>query len=127
MRKIITVIAGATLVALSLGGIALAESEAISTMAKITMNLNHFPSDEDKKVLEGIVNSDDSSEAEASIAMALSNLQHKVSEADARRLQDIVDDESSDAAARQLARIVLGINHSASDENKAALATLASM
>ena len=76
------------------GSLALADSDAIRSMARITMNLNHFPSDADKEALKSIVDSDDSSEEEASIAMALMNLQHKVGEADAERLADIVDDDS---------------------------------
>lgn len=121
------VLAAISILALLAGGLAVADSETIRTMAKITMSLNHFPSDEDKAALKGILDSDDSSEEEASIAMALLNLQHTVTGADAERLQDIVDDQTFDAAVRQLAEIVLSINHSASDENKAALATLASM
>ncbi len=127
MRKTALVLAGIGITTLLAGGVALANSDAIRAMATITMNLNHFPSDEDKAALNAIVESDDSSEEEASIAMAISNMQHKVTEADAERLQDIVDDGMSDEAARKLAGILLHINHSASDEDKATLASLAAM
>lgn len=127
MKRIILALVGTGLFALMFGGTALAGSEAISAMANITMNLNHFPSDDDKATLEAIVDSEDSSEEEASIAMALINMQHKVTEKDAERLKDIVDDDASDESARKLAGIVLGINHAASEQDKAALATLASM
>ncbi len=127
MNKTRLTMAAVCATALLVGGPALADTESIRTMANIAMNLNHFPSDDDKSVLKGIIDSDTSSEAEASIAMALSNLQHKVGDADAERLQEILDDESEDDAARQLAGIVMGINHSASEADKATLAALAAM
>ncbi len=125
MNGIRYTLAGLGAAMLLCAGVVHAESDAIRTMARITMSLNHYPSDEDKAALKAIVDSDDSSEEEASIAMALSNMQHKVSEKDAERLADIVDDETSDAAARQLAGILLGINHAPGADDKAALAKLA--
>lgn len=125
MNKIRFTLAGVIALTMLTVGLAHAESDAIETMAKITMNLNHFPSDDDKAALEAIVDSDESSEEEAAIAMALTNLQHKVTEADAERLTAIVEDPESDASARELAGIVLKINHAASADDKAVLATLA--
>ncbi len=54
-----------------------AESAAVYTMADITMNLNHFPSDSDKEKLAAIVSSDDSSESEKVVAAAILNIEHK--------------------------------------------------
>jgi hypothetical protein len=109
---------------LATGSLALADSAGIRTMAEITKNLNHFPSDADKAALKSIVDSDDSSEEEASIAMAISNIEHKVTEADAERLDDIVSDDEAGADARALAGILLTINHSPSDADKAKLETM---
>lgn len=108
-------------------GLAFADSAAIRTMAKITMSLNHYPSDDDKATLNAIIDGDESSDDEAAIAMALTNMQHKVTEDDAERLVEIVNDEQSSASARKLAGILLSINHMPSTEDKAVLATLASM
>ncbi len=127
MRKIRIASVGFCVTLLLAGGIAFADSAAIRTMAKITMGLNHFPSDDDKAALNAIVDSDESSDDEAAIAMALANMQHKVTEADAERLVEIVEDEQSDASARQLAGILLRVNHAPSGEDKATLAALASM
>lgn len=102
-----------------------ADTDALRTLARITMNLNHYPSDEDKATLKAIIDSDDSSEEEAAIALALSNMQHTVTAADAERLVDIVDDDLSDESARKLAGIVLRINHAPGDDDKATLAELA--
>ena len=107
------------------GALTIADGHAIKTMANIAANLNHFPSDDDKAALQGIIDSDSSSAAETAIATALMNLQHKVSEGDAAKLLAVVEDDSADESARMLASIVIGINHSAGDEAKAALAALA--
>jgi len=109
---------------LTVAGAAFANSDAIRTMASITMTLNHFPSDADKEQLKAIVDSDDSTEEEASIAMALMNMQHQVTAGDAQRLHAIVEDDAADADAKTLAEILLGINHMPSDADKAKLAAL---
>ena len=121
--KFLTV--GVALGLLMAAGPVSADSDAIKVMAGIMINLNHFPSDEDKAVLKGIIDSDDSSEEAVTIAMALSNMQHQVTAADAERLADLVDDDLNDESARQLAGILLDINHSPSDDDKMALKTIA--
>lgn len=125
MKKITLFLAVLGITLLCSTGVVQAEDGAIQTMARITMSLNHFPSDDDKAVLNGIIDSDDSSEEEADIAMSLANFEHEVLEKDTERLSDIIDDDSSAADARKLASIVLRINHSASVEDKTALAALA--
>lgn len=124
MKAIKFAVAGIGVALLLAAGLVLADTSAIGTLAKITMNLNHYPSDEDKAVLKAIIDSDDSSEEEAAIALALTNMQHKVTEEDAKRLAEIVDDETSDDSARKLAGILLHINHSPSEDDKAMLAEL---
>lgn len=125
MRKFISLVT-VTGIALLLGSLpAAADTAAIQTLARITINLNHFPSDEEKVTLKGIIDSDTSSEDEASIAMALVDFQHKVTEDDAKRLEEVVGDGEADASARTLAGILLGINHRPSDDDKATLAALA--
>jgi hypothetical protein len=125
MRKSGFVVAAIGVATFFAAGLAVAETETIKTLAQITMNLNHYPSEEEKAILNAIIESDDSLEEEAAIAMALVNMQHTVTTADAERLADIVDDDFSDDSARKLAGILLTINHSPSDEDKAVLASLA--
>lgn len=124
MRTSRTVLAGVSIALLLAAGVVAADSDAIKTLATITMNLNHYPSDEDKAMLSAIIDSDESSEEEAAIAMALSNMQHKVTEADAERLEDIVNDDMADASSRKLAGILLKINHKPGDDDRKVLATL---
>lgn len=119
------VLAGITFALLLAAGVVAAESAAIKTMATITMNLNHYPSGDEKAVLKGIIDSDESTKEEAAIAMALSNMQHKVSDADAERLENIVNDDKAGASSRKLAGILLNINHKPGDDAKKVLAALA--
>ena len=125
MRTISFLLAMTIAAGLLAGGPVYADSGAIRTMANIAMNMNHFPSDEDKAALKTIIDSDDASDEEAEIALAMSNMEHKLSEEDAERLQDIVDDPDADEDAQALARVLLGFNHSAGSEAKATLAALA--
>ena len=125
MRKSGFVVATIGLATFLAAGLVEADTETIRALAQITMNLNHYPSDEDRAILNAIIESDNSSEEEAAIAMALANMEHKVTAADAERLADIVDDDLSDDSARKLAGILLNINHSPSNEDRVALASLA--
>ena len=124
MRNIRLILTFAAVAAAFTGGLATADGHAIKTMADIAMTLNHFPSDDDKTALQGIVDNASSSEAEVTIATALINLQHKISDDDAAKLLTIVEDDAVDESARMLASIIMSINHSAGDEAKAALAAL---
>ena len=125
MNKFALVLTGIAITSLFSTGIVLADDAAIKTMARITMSLNHFPSDDDKAALKGIIDSDDSTEDAADIAMAIANIEHKVLEKDTDRLEDIIGDDSAGADARTLASILLRINHAPSDEDKTTLAALA--
>ncbi len=125
MNKFALVLTGIAITSLFSTEIVLADDAAIKTMARITMSLNHFPSDDDKAALKGIIDSDDSTEEAADIAMAIANIEHKVVEKDTDRLEDIIGDDSAGADARTLASILLRINHAPSDEDKTTLAALA--
>lgn len=125
MKKLAIVLTCIAITSLFSTGLVLADEAAIKSMARITMSLNHFPSDDDKATLKGIIDNDDSTEEAADIAMAISNMEHKVLEKDTDRLEDIISDDSADADARKLASILLRINHAASAEDKTTLAALA--
>lgn len=125
MENIRFVLTGIGMVLLLVAGAAIADTDTIRSLVRITMDLDHHPNEEEKAVLKAIIDSDDSSEEEAAIAMALSNMQGKVTGGDVQRLQDIVVDDFSDDIARSLAEILLRIEHKPGDKDKAALAGLA--
>ena len=87
MKSTILVLIIACSVLLIISDLAFADTAAIRTMADITMNLNHFPSDSDKQMLAAITNSDDSSESEIAVATAISNIKHQVAAGDKEKLQ----------------------------------------
>ena len=107
--------------------IAGAEHHSVQAMAKITMKLNHYPSDEDKKTLESITSSATASDAEKAVAKAIANIEHKVNDADRAELEAIADDESLPGDLRDLAYIVAELNHTASESAKAELAEIAGL
>ncbi|MDH3615608.1 MAG: hypothetical protein OEQ90_03965 [Gammaproteobacteria bacterium] len=125
MENIRFVLAGIGMALLLVAGPANADTATIRTLVRITMDLDHHPTEEEKGILKAIIDSDDSSEEEAAIAMAVSNMQGKVTGGDAERLQDIIDDDFSDVMARRLAGILLRVEHKPGDEDKVALAALA--
>lgn len=106
-------------------GFAFADSAAIRTMADVTMNLNHYPSDSDKQKLSAITTNDDSSKSELAVATAIMNIQHKVAEADKEALNSVIGDDSVPAELRQLAGILVTINHRPSESDVTKLATIA--
>ena len=91
--------------------LAFADTAAIRTMADITMNLNHFPSESDKQMLAAIINSDDSSESEIAVATAISNIEHQVAAGDKEKLHSIIVDDSIPAELRTVASILISVNH----------------
>ena len=104
---------------------AYADTAAIRTMASITMNLNHFPSDADKQMLAAITHSDDSSESEIAVATAISNIKHKVSAGDKEKLNSIIEDESTPTELRTVASVLISINHTPTKSDKERLKKIA--
>ncbi len=111
--------------ALMLAGPALAGGHATMSLAEITMNLNHMPSDADKEKLAAIAGSEDSSAAEAAVASAIANLQHRLTDADKEALGAIAADESASAELREIVNVLLNLNHRPSEDEKVALAKIA--
>lgn len=103
---------------------AFADSAAVRTMADVTMNLNHFPSDSDKQKLSAITDSDDSSKSELAVATAIMNIKHHVTEADKQMLNSIIGDESAPAELRELAGILVNINHRPTESDVEKLAAI---
>ena len=121
------ILAGTLVALLTAACPASADPEALRTLARITENLEHYPTEEQKTVLKAILDSYESSEEEAAIAMALANMRNTVTAGDAERLHDIVDDDLADATARKLAEILLKIDSSPGDDDKLTLAALATL
>ena len=124
MKNIAAFLAGIGVSILFAFAPALADGDATQTLVRITANLMHFPSDDDKAQLQAIIDSDETTDGEATIALALVNFQHQVSPRDAERLLEVQADDSTPQVERDLAGILLRTNHSPSDADKTALAAM---
>lgn len=96
----------------------------IHTMAKILLDLNHYPNAGEKEKLQAIANNAENSDAIRTIAMAIHGMEHSVSAEYKAKLQDYVDNESIAANERELAGILLGITHYPGKEAKERLKKL---
>lgn len=104
---------------------ALAQSDAVATMAGILVDMQHFPSDAQKQTLAAISNDGSNSEATRTIATAIHNIQHKAQPDDVAALKKVENSADATDAEKKLASIVLGFHHMAGDEAKKTLGMLA--
>ncbi len=104
---------------------ALAQSGAVSRVAGILSDMQHFPSDAQKESLAAISNDSSYSEEIRTIATAVRNIQHKPQPADVSALKKIQESSSASEAEKQLASIVLDFNHQPSEQARGKLKSLA--
>lgn len=102
-----------------------ASDGSIAQMARVVIDLQHFPSDAAKASLSAIANDKTNSDTIRQIAIAIANIQHKVMPADREKLAAIVASDAADDDARALAKVLNGINHVPSQADVAILKKLA--
>jgi hypothetical protein len=106
--------------------VAAAQNTPVQTMAGILMNVNHFPSDAEKKTLQGIVENKTASEGERAVAQAMISLQHQVAAADKPKLEALVKDKATPEPVRTLASVILTFTHMATAADKEKLKKISS-
>jgi len=106
-----------TALLLMVAPLAASAGSAVSEMATIMINLNHYPTAAEKEKLAAIVADSGSTAGEKTIAGALMRMQHRVGGSDAEQLMKLESDETASKEERELAGILRGIAHhpSASD------------
>lgn len=97
------------------------DASASATIAGILVDLNHFPSAQEKEALQGIINDDSVSEDLKAVAQAVHDIQHAASDAAKESLNAIAAKSDVDMTVKSLAEIVVGINHMPSADAKAQL------
>ena len=107
--------------------VALADDDAIATMAGVMLGFNHFPSADQKVSLQEIVDSDQSSGTEKTLATAILLMQHQATDADKKSLEQIVNDASGSAETRDLASVIHDVQHQANSEQKEILQKILQM
>jgi len=100
------------------------EKKPVAAMAKILLNLNHYPSTKEKEKLQGISSDDMNSAAIQTIALAIHDMEHNVTAEDKGKLQAIVDGPEASAEEKELASILLRIKHYPGSEDKERLKKL---
>lgn len=108
------------------GSVAASGNEAVPTMADILVELNHFPSDDDKDRLHAIVADENTTEHERAVAEALMGVEHKVSADDKKKLTALTNEDSVEDGVRLLAEALLDFNHKLPEAEKAKIRTLTS-
>jgi len=96
----------------------------VHAMAKVLLELNHYPNAREKEKLQAIADDAQNSDAVRTIAMAIHGMEHSVSADYKAKLQDYVDNESTDTDERALAEILLGITHYPGEKAKERLKKL---
>lgn len=99
-------------------------TKAIRKMAQIMLQLKHYPSESDKKMLQDISLNTANADDERIIATALMNLHHQVHSADRPRLKAIVNDDATSSPAKTLATIMLNLDHTLSSVDRETLEEL---
>ena len=99
-------------------------TEALQEIASIVISINHFPSDENKTVLERISGNNNLPQGIRLIASSVSDIQHSPNEQGKHVMSQIQAASRAPDAIKSLAAIIANFNHTASDEEKASLALL---
>lgn len=87
-------------------------------LARITLKLNHYPSDAEKMKLKDVINNGATSANQKIIAQAMVNLKHSATDADKSKLKTIMDNASAAGNERKLATILYSIKHKPSAADK---------
>lgn len=95
--------------------VAASAGDAVAEMATIIINLNHYPTETEKKELAAIVADSNSTAGEKLIAGALMRMQHRVGGDDAQKLMQLESDKKASKEERELAGILRGIAHHPTD------------
>jgi len=96
----------------------------IIKMADIMINLEHFPTEDEKQKLQSILDSDSSTDQEKIIANSIMNIQHSPNAEDQDKLQLIIDNTTVTSTVNTLARIVQSFSHGISKTDKRKLQTI---
>ena len=120
MKKLTIVLSACLLLALMALPVVAGDAH-LHTMAGILIDLNHFPSDDEKATLADIVGDSDASASDQVLANAISNLKHKVGNSDRAALTELSANADALAGARTMADILLNFAHHPSAGDKAKL------
>ncbi|XOV84789.1 MAG: hypothetical protein ACFHXK_06625 [bacterium] len=99
-------------------------SDASIIMAEIVIDLNHFPSDDDKSYLTEISEDAESSSDEKALAAIIGRIMHKPAADDVATLESMIRSGEATEYVKTLAKAILSIEHKPSAEAIAELERL---
>jgi len=83
----------------------------IKQMAAMLLQLHHYPSEEDKVILQSIIDNKSTRDFERTIATAITNLNHKATASDITALKAVIMSKDSTDNEKALATSVINLNH----------------
>ena len=96
----------------------------IIKMADVMINLEHFPTADEKKKLQSVLDSVSSTDQEKIIANAIIHIQHESTVEDKEKLQIVIDNTVATSTVNTLAKIVQSFSHGISKTDKRKLQTI---
>jgi hypothetical protein len=96
----------------------------IIKMADVMINLEHFPTADEKKKLQSVLDSVSSTDQEKIIANAIIHIQHESTVEDKEKLQIIINNTVATSTVNTLAKIVQSFAHGISKTDKRKLQTI---
>ena len=96
----------------------------IIKMADVMIDLEHFPTADEKKKLQSVLDSVSSTDQEKIIANAIIHIQHESTVEDKEKLQIIIDNTVATSTVNTLAKIVQSFAHGISKTDKRKLQTI---
>ena len=124
-RNLIAVLSGLCLLLYVASANAEENQQALSSMANIMLNLNHYPSDGEKKQLGKFISDMSLSSNVRTIAQAMSNLEHTAKDEDKEKLSAIMKDDAASESEKTLASVIYSVNHKPSSADKEKLSKIA--
>ena len=102
----------------SASAVAAEGTSPIKQMAAILLQLHHYPSQEDKVILQSIIDNKSTREFERTIATAILNLNHKATASDITALKAVIMSKDSTDNEKDLATSVINLNHEPTPKDK---------
>lgn len=101
-----------------------APMNALKQIADIVSSMNHFPSDDDKTTLAGIVANEELPQGLRDMAATITNIEHQPDDDGKAAMARIQASEEATDRTKTLAGMIASFNHMLNDEQKATLAGL---
>ncbi len=98
-------------------------NQAVGTMSRIAMDMNHRPDSSARSQLEKIAGNEQNDASTRTLAQIMLNMNHRVSGQDKGQLEKIINDPAASKDEKALAQVLMDFNHQANAQQKQQLFT----